>query len=203
MDAGRHKIRLEGFRNERRVRSCGGSWWPCGSSIPESGRPGAARLPMSSPYRSRGDCRSAQPHALTCSVVLVQCGGGPRGPRPARPDAASTRSSNAGSARRSPPAACGRARSCPPCGSSPSSCASTPTRSRASTRELERSGVLETRRGVGSFVSASPARAHPPRERDRRLRAFVTRVLADADSAGFTLDELARRASPVNAQEER
>jgi GntR family transcriptional regulator len=56
--------------------------------------------------------------------------------------------------------------------------------------ELERAGVLETRRGVGSFVSASPAQAHPPRDRDRRLRAFVTRVLADADAAGFTVDDL-------------
>src|SRR5205809_4961724 len=57
--------------------------------------------------------------------------------------------------------------------------------------ELERAGVLETRRGVGSFVSASPSRAHPAREHDRRLRAFVTRVLADADRNGFTLDEIA------------
>src|SRR5574339_1091222 len=45
--------------------------------------------------------------------------------------------------------------------------------------ELERAGVLETRRGVGSFVSAGPAQAHPPHERDRRLRSFITRVLAD------------------------
>lgn len=56
--------------------------------------------------------------------------------------------------------------------------------------ELERAGVLETRRGVGSFVSASPAQARPPREHERRLRAFVTRMLADADAAGFTLDDL-------------
>ena len=56
--------------------------------------------------------------------------------------------------------------------------------------ELERAGVLETRRGVGSFISATPAQARPPREHDRRLRAFATRVLADADAAGFTLDEL-------------
>lgn len=56
--------------------------------------------------------------------------------------------------------------------------------------ELERNGVIETRRGVGSFVSDSPARAHPPRDRDRRLRAFATRVLADADSVGFTVDEV-------------
>ncbi len=56
--------------------------------------------------------------------------------------------------------------------------------------ELERRGVLETRRGVGSFVSATPAQARPPREHDRRLRAFVTRLLADADSAGFTIDDV-------------
>jgi GntR family transcriptional regulator len=56
--------------------------------------------------------------------------------------------------------------------------------------ELERAGVIETRRGVGSFVSATPAQARSPREHDRRLRAFVTRVLADADAAGFAIDEL-------------
>ncbi len=56
--------------------------------------------------------------------------------------------------------------------------------------ELERSGVLETRRGVGSFVSATPAQAHPPREHDRRLRAFVTRILADTDAAGLSVDDV-------------
>lgn len=56
--------------------------------------------------------------------------------------------------------------------------------------ELERAGVLETRRGVGSFVSATPAQAHPPREHERRLRAFATRVLADADRSGFAIDEV-------------
>ena len=56
--------------------------------------------------------------------------------------------------------------------------------------ELERAGVIETRRGVGSFVTAGATRAHPPREHDRRLRAFTTRVLAEADAAGFTADDL-------------
>jgi len=56
--------------------------------------------------------------------------------------------------------------------------------------ELERAGILETRRGVGTFISATPAKAHPPRQHERRLRTFVTRVLADASAAGFTLDDL-------------
>jgi GntR family transcriptional regulator len=56
--------------------------------------------------------------------------------------------------------------------------------------ELERAGVLQTKRGVGSFISATPAQAHPPREHDRRLRAFATRVLADGEAAGFTIDDV-------------
>ena len=56
--------------------------------------------------------------------------------------------------------------------------------------ELERAGILETRRGVGSFVRATAAKARPPDEHQRRLSAFVTRLLGDAASAAFTLDEL-------------
>jgi GntR family transcriptional regulator len=56
--------------------------------------------------------------------------------------------------------------------------------------ELERAGVIETKRGVGSFISATPKQAHPPREHERRLRAFVVRVLADADAAGLTVDDV-------------
>jgi len=56
--------------------------------------------------------------------------------------------------------------------------------------DLEHEGVLETRRGVGSFVSATPKHARPPAEHQKRLRAFVTRLLADAAAAGFSLDEI-------------
>jgi GntR family transcriptional regulator len=56
--------------------------------------------------------------------------------------------------------------------------------------ELERAGVIETRRGAGSFVNSTPDKARPPRERERRLRALVTRLLADADAAGFTIDDV-------------
>ena len=56
--------------------------------------------------------------------------------------------------------------------------------------ELERAGVIQTKRGVGSFISATPARAHPPREHERRLHAFVTRILADAATVGFSIDQV-------------
>lgn len=56
--------------------------------------------------------------------------------------------------------------------------------------DLERAGILETRRGVGSFISTTPERARTAREHDRRLRAFITRVLADAAASGFGIDDL-------------
>lgn len=56
--------------------------------------------------------------------------------------------------------------------------------------ELERQGVLETRRGVGTFVAVGAGRAVPARERRRLLTGFLTRVLADAAAAGFTMDEV-------------
>ena len=56
--------------------------------------------------------------------------------------------------------------------------------------DLERSGAIETRRGVGSFVAASGDQARSKREHDKRLRAFGTRVLADGATQGFTADEI-------------
>jgi GntR family transcriptional regulator len=56
--------------------------------------------------------------------------------------------------------------------------------------ELERAGILETRRGVGSFVAASGSQARPADEHARRLTAFATRVLADGAAAGFGAEEL-------------
>lgn len=56
--------------------------------------------------------------------------------------------------------------------------------------ELERGGVIETKRGVGSFICATPAKAHPPREREQRARAFATRVLAEAAAEGFTVEDV-------------
>lgn len=62
--------------------------------------------------------------------------------------------------------------------------------------ELERSGVLATQRGVGTFVLASPPTpTHPKaatarRERDRQLRPLVDRLLADASAIGISLSEI-------------
>lgn len=56
--------------------------------------------------------------------------------------------------------------------------------------ELERAGIIDTKRGVGSFITATPIQARSAREGERRLRTFVTRVLADAEAAGLTVDDV-------------
>ena len=56
--------------------------------------------------------------------------------------------------------------------------------------ELERAGVFETRRGVGTFVRAGRTEARPASEHAKRLRAFATRTLSEADAHGFSADEV-------------
>jgi GntR family transcriptional regulator len=56
--------------------------------------------------------------------------------------------------------------------------------------DLERAGAIETRRGVGSFVAATAEKARPPKEHEKRLRAFVTRVLSEAGAHGFSVKEV-------------
>jgi GntR family transcriptional regulator len=62
--------------------------------------------------------------------------------------------------------------------------------------ELERSGVLATQRGVGTFVLASPSPPTYPkaatarRERERQLRPLVDRLLADASAIGISLPDI-------------
>ncbi|MBX6314746.1 MAG: GntR family transcriptional regulator [Isosphaeraceae bacterium] len=55
--------------------------------------------------------------------------------------------------------------------------------------ELERAGVLETRRGVGTFVKALGAGAASRAERERRLAALEDRFLAEAAALGVSVDE--------------
>src|ERR687895_483133 len=57
---------------------------------------------------------------------------------------------------------------------------------------LERSGVLETRRGVGTFVVDAPDSAANHKARDAELRAIVTRALAEASARGFSASDLRR-----------
>ena len=56
--------------------------------------------------------------------------------------------------------------------------------------DLERSGAIETRRGVGSFVAATGDQARSKRDHEKQLRSFVTRVLADGATHGFTAEEI-------------
>src|SRR6266481_5737888 len=55
--------------------------------------------------------------------------------------------------------------------------------------ELERAGVVETRRGVGTFVLASKAEAVSHRDRERRLAALVDRFLMEAVALGYSAEE--------------
>jgi len=59
---------------------------------------------------------------------------------------------------------------------------------------LERTGALETRRGVGTFVAApaAPVAARHAEARDAELRDIAMRALADASAHGFTAADLRR-----------
>lgn len=57
-------------------------------------------------------------------------------------------------------------------------------------RDLERDGLLETRRGVGTFVKAVASKAMPPLERERLLKTLVDRYLAEGAMQGLSAGEL-------------
>jgi GntR family transcriptional regulator len=64
--------------------------------------------------------------------------------------------------------------------------------------QLEREGVLGTRRGVGTFV-LEPSTSHRNIEaRDAELRAIATRALADASARGFSLSDLRRELQAIS-----
>ncbi len=56
---------------------------------------------------------------------------------------------------------------------------------------LEREGVLETKRGVGTFIATAPSFVHDG-HREKRLKELVERFLADASSLGFSSREVSR-----------
>ena len=57
-------------------------------------------------------------------------------------------------------------------------------------RDLERAGILETRRGIGTFVKAPAPKAMAKAERERLLMVLADRFLAEAASLGFSADQL-------------
>jgi GntR family transcriptional regulator len=71
--------------------------------------------------------------------------------------------------------------------------------------ELERVGILETRRGVGTFVRArqdGEMRRAMRQSRERELRAFADRILAEALELGFSLDEVVDHLTSVRQKGE-
>jgi GntR family transcriptional regulator len=56
--------------------------------------------------------------------------------------------------------------------------------------ELERSGVLETRRGVGTFVCARHFEAKNRQDHEKSLREIVDRFVEEAGAMGFSPDDL-------------
>jgi GntR family transcriptional regulator len=56
--------------------------------------------------------------------------------------------------------------------------------------ELERSGILETRRGVGTFVCARHFEAISNQDHQKQLREMVERFVEEAAAMGFSSDDL-------------
>ena len=56
--------------------------------------------------------------------------------------------------------------------------------------QLEKDGVLETRRGVGTFVRDAPTQETTRAHREREMRELIDRFVGDAALLGFTLPEL-------------
>jgi GntR family transcriptional regulator len=56
--------------------------------------------------------------------------------------------------------------------------------------ELERSGVVETRRGVGTFVCARHFEARQRRQHEQELKDLADRVIAETAALGFSLHDL-------------
>ncbi len=57
--------------------------------------------------------------------------------------------------------------------------------------ELERVGIVETRRGVGTFVTEHPAEASlSRRDREKQLRELTDHFIAETGTRGFSLDDV-------------
>jgi GntR family transcriptional regulator len=63
---------------------------------------------------------------------------------------------------------------------------------------LERTGALETRRGVGTFVADAAPSSRNEEARESELRAIATRALADASAKGFSAADLRRALASIS-----
>jgi GntR family transcriptional regulator len=66
--------------------------------------------------------------------------------------------------------------------------------------ELERAGVLETRRGVGTFVTGLQPRTTRSATSDPRLRALVTRFVGDAAALGYSVEDVIRHLTDLRTK---
>jgi GntR family transcriptional regulator len=57
-------------------------------------------------------------------------------------------------------------------------------------RDLERAGILETRRGIGTFIKAPAAKAMTKADREKVLTTLVDLFLIEAAGQGFSVDQL-------------
>lgn len=59
--------------------------------------------------------------------------------------------------------------------------------------ELERSGILETRRGVGTFVCARHFEAKNQEDHSKQLQELVDRFVTEAAAMGFSDEDLLKQ----------
>lgn len=56
--------------------------------------------------------------------------------------------------------------------------------------ELEREGIVETRRGIGTFVTARRVKVSARQDHEKHLRELADRYVAEAEAHGYSLDDL-------------
>jgi GntR family transcriptional regulator len=62
---------------------------------------------------------------------------------------------------------------------------------------LERTGALETRRGVGTFIADAAPSKHNEEARESELRAIAIRALTEASAKGFSAADLRRALTSI------
>jgi GntR family transcriptional regulator len=69
--------------------------------------------------------------------------------------------------------------------------------------DLERAGILEARRGVGTFVAAEQPALGAKRGREGELRGLAKRALDEAAARGFSVDDLVNQLRALAGEEGR